>query len=264
MRVGACGERPVLVPCLLGGYAFQVDPYIGCEHHCQYCYALNEAETDWSEEVLIHQDIVAQLDRELAAVGTQPIYVGWESDPYQPAEESYRQTRAVLELLAESGCPVCTLSKSDLITRDIDLLQKMPGSSAGISLAFSDEEVRSQFELEAPTTVSRIQALRQLHEAGIETYALICPVIPHLTDVTALIERVSPHADKIWVYPLAVEGEDDRAWRNIEAILRHHHPRRRALVREIVFSQDHAYWMDLLQELEERYTGSGLDLRLEI
>jgi len=264
MRVRACGERPVLVPCLLEGYAFQVDPYVGCEHHCQYCYALNEAESDWSEEILIHEDIVEQLDREIAAVGPQPVYVGWESDPYQPSEKEFRQTRAVLELLAELGCSVCTLSKSDLVTRDIDLLQKMPGSSAGTSLAFSDDEVRRQFELNAPSNARRIEALKQLHEAGIETYALICPVVPHLTDAAALIEQVAPHADKIWVYPLAVEGEDDRAWRNIEAILRHHHPRLRDPVREIVFSQDHTYWMELLQELEELGASRGLNLRLEI
>ncbi len=264
MRVRTCQNRAVLEPCLLEGYAFQVDPYIGCGHHCQYCYALNEAETDWSEEIRIHEDVVGKLDRELAATGSQAIYVGWNSDPYQPVEQQYRQTRAVLELLAELGCTVCTLTKSDLVTRDIDLLQRMPGSSAGTSLAFHDDAIRRQFERAAPGNARRVAALQALHEAGVETYALICPVIPHLTDVVALIEQVADHADTIWVYPVAVEGEDDVAWRNLEGILGEHHPQLLEPIREIVFSPDHPYWMELLQQLEELRARRDLHLRLEL
>ena len=65
MKIKPCANRSVLNPCTLEGRNYQVDPYIGCEHYCYYCYALNRAETDWSKEVLIHEDIAGQLESEL-------------------------------------------------------------------------------------------------------------------------------------------------------------------------------------------------------
>ena len=80
-----------------------VDSIVECEHYCCYCYALARAETDWSKESLIHKDIVKQLSGEIDKVSPQPIYMGYHTDPYQPCEAQYRQTRKVLELLKEKG-----------------------------------------------------------------------------------------------------------------------------------------------------------------
>lgn len=68
MILTPCKKRPVLQPCTLPDRNYQVDPYIGCGHYCYYCYALNQAETDWREEVLIHKDITSQLESELAGI----------------------------------------------------------------------------------------------------------------------------------------------------------------------------------------------------
>ena len=68
MKVSVCSNRPVLSPCGLKDIDYQVDTYIGCEHYCYYCYALPQAETDWSKEVCIHKDIVAQLEKELEGI----------------------------------------------------------------------------------------------------------------------------------------------------------------------------------------------------
>lgn len=76
MKVCLCSHRPVLEPCSLKGFTYQLDPYIGCEHLCSYCYALNQAETDWTEEILMHRDIVGQLGCELSALEPQKIYLG--------------------------------------------------------------------------------------------------------------------------------------------------------------------------------------------
>ena len=145
MKIRPCSDRPILEPCSLQGYAYQLDPYIGCEHHCYYCYALNQAETDWAEEILIHRDLAARLSGELSALEPQPMYIGWNSDAYQPCEASYRHTRQALELLAQRAFSVCILTKSDLVTRDVDLVASMPGSSVGFSIAFQDEGVRGLF-----------------------------------------------------------------------------------------------------------------------
>lgn len=264
MDVRTCSARPILEPCELGGFIGQIDPYIGCEHHCQYCYALNQAETDWTREILIHQDIIGQLDHELSVFKPDCIYMGWNADAYQPIETSYRQTRAVLELLTRRGFSVCMLTKSDLVLRDIDLYAKMPNSSVGISLAFQEDDVRRLFEANTPPNEARIEALKEFNAAKIETYALICPLMPYITDVRVLIEQVTPFADTIWVYGLSMDNLSDRNWRNVEQILNQHFPDLSDNYREIAFSTDHPHWRALRSELESIRVESGLDLRIKV
>ena len=76
MELKTCTERPILNPCSLEGKNYQVDPYIGCEHYCYYCYVLPLAETDWRKQVMFHDDIVGRLEIELANIKPQTIYMG--------------------------------------------------------------------------------------------------------------------------------------------------------------------------------------------
>lgn len=121
MNVVSCNPRPVLTPCTLEGLNYQVDPYVGCQHHCHYCYALNQAETDWRVTIQMHADITGQLKQELTGITPQTIYMGWQTDPYQPCETDCRQTRRVLTLLVEKGFSASILTKSDRVCRDLDL-----------------------------------------------------------------------------------------------------------------------------------------------
>ena len=68
MNIKPYDNRPLLKPCTLEGRNYLVDPYIGCEHYCYYCYALNQAQTDWSKEILIHKELISQLESELAEI----------------------------------------------------------------------------------------------------------------------------------------------------------------------------------------------------
>lgn len=266
MRVTQAADRRLLEPCSLDGYDLQLDTYVGCAHLCRYCYALNAAETDWDREIKIHRDLVPRLRMELdrGAAG-QAIYLGWNCDPYQPAEAKLRQTRAALEVLVDRGCSATVLTKSPLVTRDIDLFRRMPGASVGVSVAFLDERVRRLFEASAPATSRRITALRELRAAGLDTYALICPVMPHLTPVRELIEDVRPYVATIWVYALAMASEDDPNWRNVRGILRDHFPAMEPLYREIAFDPAHGYWVELCEDLERlRRERPDLDIRIEM
>jgi DNA repair photolyase len=245
-------------------YQYQIDPYIGCEHHCLYCYALNGAQTDWAQEIRIHEDFAPRLKQELDGLSPQGFYFGWNSDPYQPAEKEHRQTRQALELLASHGSSACILTKSDLASRDIDLLTQMPGSSVGFSFAFQDEETRQIFERKASPNAKRLAALKAFKQAGIETYVLITPVLPHLTDVEAQVDMLSTDADTIWLYPLSMASEQDTNWRNVQEILARDFPDLADSFREIVFSPDHAYWSDLRTKLERIQAERGLDLRIDL
>jgi DNA repair photolyase len=262
MKVSKCSHRPILEPCSLQDYSYQVDPYIGCEHHCLYCYALNRAETDWTMEILIHSDIYSQLSQELDKLETSTIYLGWNSDPYQPCEVDCCQTRQVLELLARRGFAACILTKSDLVTRDMDLLAQMPGSSVGFSFAFTDEVTRRLFEVNAPSNDRRLAALRRFKEAGIETYVLITPVMPFFSDLEALIEMVEPYANTIWVYALSMHLESDRNWQFVREILDHHFPELTEIYRQAAFSTSHPYWDEVRWKTEQIQNKKHLDLRV--
>ena len=102
ITVNKCTQRPILEPCSLKNYNYQIDPYIGCEHYCHYCYVLNQAETNWTKEIQIHNDISEHLKTELKNLTPQKIYMGYYCDPYQPLESEYLQTRKALKLLLEN------------------------------------------------------------------------------------------------------------------------------------------------------------------
>jgi DNA repair photolyase len=264
MNVRTCSPRKILEPCELSGYRYQIDPYIGCEHHCAYCYALNQAVTDWTQEILVHQDFTGQLARELAPLEPQPIYFGWNSDPYQPAESNYQFTRQALALLAEKDFSVCILTKCGLVTRDIDLLTRMPSSSVGFSVAFHQERVRRLFESNAPPNRDKVAGLQTLQDAGIETYVLVCPIMPFITDVEACLGMVAPHADAIWFYALSMVSEQDRNWQHVQEILDEHYPGLAEKYRQLVFSNDHPYWTELRVKLKEIQFKTGLDMRITL
>ena len=264
MKVSTCSYRPILVPCGLKNRDYQIDPYVGCEHSCYYCYALNQAETDWSKEVLIYKDIAGQLSGELENVSPQTIYMGYYTDPYQPCEAEYRQTRQVLELLLEKNFSVSILTKSDLIVRDMDILREMDHASASVSVAFNDNRIRQKFEANTIDTEARIRALQKLREAGIQTSALICPVIPYITDVTPLIDMLELHTDAIWIYGLSINKRSDRNWQNVQGILHTHFPNLKEQIETVLFTEEHSFWAELRQKLTELQKDRKLDLRIHL
>jgi DNA repair photolyase len=186
------------------------------------------------------------------------------SDPYQPCEKMHRQTRHLLELLAERGFSACILTKSDLCVRDIDLLKKMPGSSAGVSLAFHDDTTRELFEPDAPSNSRRLAALAELKAAAIETYALISPVMPFITDPQPILSMVSPLADTIWFYALHIGDEGDANWLGLKEVLRNNFPDLVARYRDLAFSRDDLYWKNLRKDLSSIGAREGLNLRIEL
>jgi DNA repair photolyase len=255
-------ERPILEPCSVPGLAYQLDPYVGCEHGCCYCYAQNDPGV--TDEVAVRPGLPGRLEAELARLEPQRIYIGWATDPYQPAEAVHGQTRRALDVLERRGFGACVLTKSGLVTRDADVLARMPDSSAGVSIAFPDENVRRLFEPHAPPNEARIRALEALKAAGVTTYALVCPVMPFITDVEALVDAVAPHVDTVWFYALAMQRDTDRNWRSVRAVLDQHFPGLRELYEDIAFSPEHAYWGRLRGTLRDLAADVGPEMRIEL
>src|SRR6186713_637694 len=182
------------------GFDRSINPYRGCEHGCVYCFARPthaflglSPGLDFESKLLIKLDAPELLEKELAASGYEPrmIAIGTNTDPYQPIERKYKIMRGILEVLERAGHPVGIVTKSALVTRDIDILSRMAKRNlvkVALSVTTLDPKLARTMEPRAATPSKRLEALRQLSDAGIPTTVMVAPVIPAIND--AEIERI--------------------------------------------------------------------------
>lgn len=212
---------------------WSINPYVGCAFGCAYCYARythryvmeRAADADRMGNLLTARyetmppwlafernifvkhnapDVLARTlrqgsERHLALINGETIVIGTATDPYQPAERRFRVTRRILEVLAEHpGLSVTVITKSPLITRDIDVLSRINRHSElciHISLITLRRDLARRLEPRSPTPESRVRALGRLREAGIDAGINCMPVLPGITDnpsdLEALVKRVS-------------------------------------------------------------------------
>ena len=177
---------------------WSVNPYIGCEFGCTYCYARDThrwtmertgGEGDsFENRILVKVDAPALLRRTLdpARIDGAPIVIGTATDPYQPAERRFRITRGLLEsLLPHRGLHLGIITKSPLITRDTDLLVQLAERhtvSIHISLAALEGRLVRRIEARSPAPHARLRALGRLAAAGLNVGLLVAPIIPGVTD----------------------------------------------------------------------------------
>jgi DNA repair photolyase len=177
-----------------------INPYRGCEHGCVYCFARPthaylglSPGLDFESKLYMKPDAPELLERELSARTYTPrtIAIGTNTDPYQPIERRYQIMRRILEVLERAGHPVGIVTKSNLVTRDIDILSRMASRKlvrVGISVTTLDPKLARVMEPRAPTPPRRLEALRELAAAGIPTTVMVAPIIPAIND--AEIERI--------------------------------------------------------------------------
>lgn len=177
-----------------------INPYRGCEHGCIYCYARpshcylgHSAGVDFETELYVKPNAADLLERELAKPGykASTIALGANTDPYQPIDRQYKITRSILEVLDRANHPVAVVTKSSLVTRDIDILQRMAKkglAKVALSITTLDRKLARAMEPRAATPSKRLATLKDLHLAGIPTVVMVAPVIPGLTDNE--IERI--------------------------------------------------------------------------
>jgi DNA repair photolyase len=177
-----------------------INPYRGCEHGCVYCFARpthcflgHSAGLDFETKLYARTNAAELLEKELSNPRYQPacMAIGTNTDPYQPIERDRRIMRSILEVLERTSHPVGIVTKSALITRDIDILARMAERQLArvcISITTLDAKIARAMEPRAPTPTKRLDAVRQLAEAGIPTTVMVAPIIPALTDPE--IERI--------------------------------------------------------------------------
>jgi DNA repair photolyase len=176
------------------GFSASINPYRGCEHGCIYCYARPTHEylglsagLDFETKIFVKEDAALLLRAELTAQRWQPQVLGISgvTDPYQPIERKLRLTRQCLEVLSEFRNPAIIVTKSQLVTRDLDHLSELARHQAigvCISITSLDAELQRVLEPRATHPAGRLAALQTLVRAGIPAGVLIAPVIPGLND----------------------------------------------------------------------------------
>jgi DNA repair photolyase len=175
-------------------FSFSLNIYRGCEHGCAYCFARPfheylgfSAGLDFETKIMVKTDAPALVRRELSARRWKPevVVMSGVTDCYQPAERHFRLTRACLEIFAEFRNPVSIITKSALVTRDIDLLADLASHQAAsvlLSITTLDRELARKMEPRASGPSARLRAIEQLSAAGIPVGVLAAPMIPGLTD----------------------------------------------------------------------------------
>lgn len=164
-------------------FDYVVNPYIGCEHGCSYCYArfmkrVTGHREPWGEFVDVKTNAAVLLRAEIRKKKRGRVWVSGVCDPYQPLERKYGLTRQCLEILADNGWEATIQTRSPLVLRDIDVILRGEGFEAGLSVTTADDGIRRLFEPGAPPVGERIRALGELRAAGIRTYAMIAPLLP--------------------------------------------------------------------------------------
>jgi DNA repair photolyase len=156
-----------------------LNPYSGCDHHCVYCYASSYIPN--FRECRPKKDLPQKLKREAAKLKGETVSISNSSDPYPRMEATAGVTRRCLEILAESNCRIQIITKSNLVTRDDDLLSKAP-STVALTITTDDAEVARLLEPHAPTPAARLRAAEDLISKGVPVSVRIDPVIPLVND----------------------------------------------------------------------------------
>ena len=189
----------------VGGYS--VNPYVGCTHGCKYCYAsFMKRFTGHTEPWGTFLDIKHwPTIKNPKKYKDQRVVIGSVTDGYLPQEKQIRNTRRILEQLKNSGAEILICTKSDLVLRDIDLLKEMGKVTVSWSINTLDEKFQADMD-KAASISHRLEAMKQVYEAGIRTVCFISPVFPGITDFEKIFERVKDQCDLVWLENLNLRG----------------------------------------------------------
>jgi len=186
--------RTALSPSKLPGLQYSLNPYVGCEHGCLYCYVPSVLKNqklaeNWGKTVQAKQNIAKVLAKEVKTKPRGTVGVSTVCDPYQHLEAKLELTRKCIKILAEHGFHVSIQTKSGLVLRDADLI--VPEKfDVGVTITTIDRRLASIFEPGAPPPDARAHVLEEFYSRGVETWLFFGPIIPSVNNDVETIKEV--------------------------------------------------------------------------
>ena len=231
----------------IAGYS--INPYVGCPFACRYCYAtfmkrFTNHKEDWGR--FLDVKYWNKINNPQKYKGKTMI-IGSVTDGYNYFEAKYKRTRTFLEEMQGSGINLIVTTKSNLVTRDIDLIKNYPNPLVSWSMNTLDERFKKDME-NTPTIKSRIEAMKQIHDEGIRTTCFISPIFPGITDVFSIIEEIKDFCDYIWLENLNLRGSFKGTIMNY---IKEKYPALYPLYDEIYNKKNISYWEMLDKQVEE-------------
>ncbi len=237
-----------VTPSKLPGVDYVINPYVGCPHQCLYCYAefmkrFSNHTEDWGDFLDVK---LCNTPLPVKRLAGKNIVISSVTDPYNAFEKQYGVTRSLLKQLQGCAAHITLITKSDLILRDIDLIASLPHAEVAVSINALDETFRRRFEPRAPSATRRLEALRQLHKAGIRTVLFMSPIFPGITDFCEIISASKAFTDTYWFENLNL---DNSAGNRVARAIGQHYPELVPLYRAIYREGNRTYWDSLIAEI---------------
>lgn len=242
----------------VGGYS--VNPYVGCPHACKYCYAsFMKRFTGHTEPWGTFLDVKHWKPiTDPHKYDGQRVVIGSVTDGYNPYEEHFQRTRRLLEQLRGTTAEIMICTKSDLVLRDLDLLRGFPRVTVSWSVNTLDETFRADMD-RAVSIERRLEAMRQVYEAGIRTVCFVSPIFPGITDAETIIDRVRDICDLVWLENLNLRGQFKPA---IMSYIREKYHELMPLYEAIYNRKDMGYWQALEARIASYAAANGLPYRV--
>jgi DNA repair photolyase len=242
---------------------FVINPYVGCNHSCVYCYArfmkrFTGHTEDWGTFVDVKINAPDLIPVDILQFKDKSIFLSSVTDAYLPLERKYQLTRKILEKLIPLQPNLGVQTKSDLVLRDIDLLKQFKNCEVGFTITTLDDNLRKEIEPMTSSVQSRINALKKLKEEGIRTYVFIGPIMPYLTDWKKIILETKSYVAFYMLENLNVSGS---IWDSVKFWLNKKHPELLKGYEDIYFSQN-SYWDEIDKEIKQFCKVEGVECRI--
>ena len=241
--------KSLLSPTKLGA-DFVINPYVGCPHGCVYCYAAcMRGAAERGEPWGSYLDVKCPAaPPDLAKLYRRSVLLSSMTDAYNPYEERAGVTRALLRSLVPAQPDVVIITKSALVSRDVDIFREFPRVKAVFSFSSTDDDFRRRAEPHAASPTRKLTAMKTLRGAGVEVGVMAAPIFPGITDCAKIIEACAPFASSMTFDTLNLRAGNRDKILNFVKNLR---PGLAPLYRRIYTEGDRTYWQELRATINE-------------
>ncbi len=266
MQAKEITTKSVITETKLPDSDYVINPYNGCQHGCVFCYCreftkrFTKHEEPWGQYVDAKVNAPTVIQKELRKPYSGNIFLSSLTDPYQPMEKKYEITRKILQELLKKkdqnpDMKLSILSRGYFVTRDIDLFRQFGNQiEVGFSINTLDDQFRRITEPVAASIERRFEQLKELSDAGVDTYIGMCPLFPGFTDIDALYKRFHDVGVK-WVFTETFNTRGEN-WTETKKVLEKHYPEQLPEIERIFFDKDYTWYKQMqgkIKALADKY-----------